>query len=201
MDKLHCTLGFFRYGRHHRCRHHTHLNASLKDIASKACSVSTMLLLISLSKTLSLYVDSVPEHEDGRFFFTVENCTDHRPTWFWNSTKDMNRDLDCPKAHWSSHYGFNSISVINGKCLRPNKSSCSSRISLTFQSSYKTVKTIQWEKTSFELLSEIGGHLGLFVGVSLMTVAEFGEFLSSLSFKACKRIMKIYPFPNERREQ
>ena len=64
---------------------------------------------------------------------------------------------------------------------------------MTFQSSYKTVKTIRWEKTFLDLLSEIGGHLGLFVGVSLMTLAEIAEFIFSLCLKACKRIVKIHP--------
>ena len=119
------------------------------------------------------------------------NCTDLRPTWFWNSTNNLDCDRDCPKQHWSYNYGLNSIPAVNGECFGPNE--CSSRISVTFQSSFKTVKTIRWEKTSLELLSEIGGHLGLFVGVSLMTLAEIGEFLLSLCFKACKRIRKIYP--------
>ena len=121
------------------------------------------------------------------------NCTDQRPTWFWNSTKYLNCELDCPKGHWSSNYGFNSISSVNGECSGPNGTSCSSRISLTFRSSYKTVRTVRWEKTSLDLLSEIGGHLGLFVGVSLMTLAEIGEFFVSLCFKAYKRIMQIHP--------
>ena len=121
------------------------------------------------------------------------NCTDQRPTWFWNLTKDMDCDRDCPKGYWSSYYGFNSIPAVNGECFEPDDASCNSSISLTFQSSYKTVKTIRWEKTSLELLSEIGGHLGLFVGVSLMTLAEIGEFFVSLCFKVGKRLMKIHP--------
>ena len=131
--------------------------------------------------------------------FKLSNCTDRRPTWFWNSTEDLDCIHDCPKGHWSSHYGFNSISVVNGKCSGPNDTFCSSRVSLSFQSSYKTVKTVRWEKTSLELLSEIGGHLGLFVGVSLMTLAEIGEYIVYLCFNACKRLMetnrivKTYP--------
>ena len=135
------------------------------------------------------------ENRSSPLFVSVvdRNCTDLRPTWFWNSTKDLNCDLDCPKGHWSSNYGFNSVPTVNGECFGSNDTSCSSRISLTFQSSKKMVRTIRWEKTSLELLSEIGGHLGLFVGVSLMTLAEIGEFFVSLCFKACKRIMKIHP--------
>ena len=39
---------------------------------------------------------------------------------------------------------------------------------------------IKWKKSPLEVVSEIGGHLGLFAGVSLLTILEVCELLISL---------------------
>ena len=56
-------------------------------------------------------------------------------------------------------------------------------------------KTIIRDKTTGEFLGEIGGNLGLFVGASLLTFFEMGEFLVRLAFNAYKRKREVYKLP------
>ena len=45
---------------------------------------------------------------------------------------------------------------------------------------YLTIKEIRPAKTMVELVAEIGGHLGLLVGVSVLTLVEGIELLCKL---------------------
>ena len=44
--------------------------------------------------------------------------------------------------------------------------------------------------TSFELISNLGGQLGLFLGASLITMGELIEFLLQMCYYRCKHFMK-----------
>ena len=83
-------------------------------------------------------------------------------------------DKDCPLGHKVVVHGVNAVPIPSGRCVRSN---CFSLISFTVQSSFKTMAEIHWEKTTVGLLGEIGGHMGLFLGVSVLTLIEFVEFL------------------------
>ena len=41
------------------------------------------------------------------------------------------------------------------------------------------------------LLSNIGGQLGLFLGASLITICEIGDFLASLCLKICRKKKQV----------
>ncbi len=108
----------------------------------------------------------------------------------WNSSLNHTRQYegytmekdcvkDCPKSEIS--YTLNirtidypSISLVTGTDL-----SNQSYVSFTFSSSYMTLKKIRWQKSFVEIVSEIGGNLGLFVGVSLLTLVEIGQLIIS----------------------
>ena len=48
---------------------------------------------------------------------------------------------------------------------------------LTSSSSKINVKEIRYKKSYAEIISEIGGHMGLFIGASLITILEFIELI------------------------
>ena len=47
-----------------------------------------------------------------------------------------------------------------------------------------------------EWVSEMGGHLGLFVGASLMTLAEVVEFFMTALESLCAKAAKVRPRKN-----
>ena len=49
------------------------------------------------------------------------------------------------------------------------------------------MKEIRAAKTKIEFAAEIGGHLGLLVGVSFLTVVEVLELLCQLCHLACRK--------------
>ena len=109
------------------------------------------------------------------------NCSAVRLDQIWDDSIKIDCSKDCPKSVRSYAVNSNSIPCLNGRCHFGN---CTAKVSLTFQSPYKTVKAIQWGKTTIELVSEIGGHLGLFVGASLITIVEIGEFVMCFGLQA-----------------
>ena len=48
-------------------------------------------------------------------------------------------------------------------------------------------KTVRYHKSALEFISELGGHLGLWVGASLLTLMEIGELLLKLLTRRCSQ--------------
>ena len=59
------------------------------------------------------------------------------------------------------------------------------KLTLETSSNFVTELEIRRAKTFVEFLGEIGGHLGLFVGISLITLIELLEILCKLVCKNC----------------
>ena len=119
------------------------------------------------------------------------NCSNSFSHLLWKEELADNCSKDCPDPQKSTVHTTNSVSSVNGNCDQSSNQSrnCSSKIFISFQTSYKTVLKIRWERTIIELVSEIGGHLGLFVGVSIITLTEICEYFFRFWFDICSRIM------------
>ena len=60
------------------------------------------------------------------------------------------------------------------------------KLKLKATSNYVTKREIRPAKTVIEFFAEIGGHLGLFVGVSILTLVELLEFFCKLARRICR---------------
>ena len=59
------------------------------------------------------------------------------------------------------------------------------------RSSNSFTKTVRYRKPVSEFVAELGGHLGLWVGASILTVIEIGEFLIHLMVEGWERKTSI----------
>ena len=64
------------------------------------------------------------------------------------------------------------------------------KLVLKASSNYVTERVIRPAKTLIELCAEIGGHLGLFVGVSVLTLVELLEFFCKMARSFCRTSME-----------
>ena len=112
---------------------------------------------------------------------------------FWSLVFDYSKDM----------HTFD-LSICDGKCPSdvakynvrhlktdtrvPRGSTTDRNIVVGLHPGYTTVQEIRLAKSYIELLAEIGGHLGLFVGVSVLTVAEIFELMAVLFIKCCIKV-------------
>ena len=59
-------------------------------------------------------------------------------------------------------------------------------IAFSLKSDYMAVKNIEYQKTPLELISEIGGHLGLMAGASVLTFIEMAQLCLVIFFSKRK---------------
>ena len=67
---------------------------------------------------------------------------------------------------------------------------CSSKMLLAVRDPIKTEKFIRWAKKPYELMGELGGHLGLLIGASLLTLVEMLELVVMTWYKIFVRLVR-----------
>ena len=102
----------------------------------------------------------------------------------------LSKDFDCLQICTKNHIRYflsEDTETIDCSVIGiTNKSSNGPFLAITslyMSSSNIIVKEIKYQKSIYELVSEIGGHMGLFIGASLITLLEFFEFLVHFIFR------------------
>ena len=104
-----------------------------------------------------------------------------------NVTREEECKHECPKNREINSLLYDSMNL--GSVFEKSYSNNSEyNAAVTLSSPTILVKRIQYQKTALELISEIGGHLGLMAGASLLTFFEFGEFIVILFTKFWGRL-------------
>ena len=118
--------------------------------------------------------------------------------WFWLPILKFGNwsERSCAYKCGNDTVKYNFLRAESKKKLdHSNRSPYKDReITVELLAEYMTVRKIRQSKRPVELIAELGGYLGLFVGVSILTLAEMVELLWLIGRKIilgiCTNIMR-----------
>ena len=111
-----------------------------------------------------------------------ENQTDGQADRESAHFKEKDCSVICPKNEVEYSMNMNSVNLklrdVSNEPIRHCPENVTlTAVSLSVSFDKMTIEELRYQMTGIEMFSEIGGHLGLFVGASLLTIVEFYEFI------------------------
>ena len=158
-----------------------------------------------------------------QMYHSQRRCKVVHPTWSINITKTANCTKNCGESNIHTKISFNTISFRNGyryatrgrqsivhdlnyrdgdldgDSNKSNDIAYVSEMSIVVRDPLSTLKKIRWATNAEDFIGQLGGHFGLLIGASLLTLVEVAEFAAIALHGICKKCIGFVIMNQERK--